>query len=662
MKIRDIILVLTAGLGLALILVAIVLLRGELSKLEIAQRLQTSNAVREQLLVASTALARERTDTFIQLAASASSENFGEPAAALRTHADQALARAIFELQGGKALLPRAAESMSGLVSAEERLIALRNQVDEAARNKDEQVRRAAASDWLAGVTALMDDLQAWRLDLLNDNRPTDPILAAEANIRAFVDILHGAVAFNEAIGVALLTSRGEARDEQVVTIERMVGRMNLAWQMIGNEVDLSLSEEVRAAVASARRIYFQTYDPVLLGLVNAAPNITTSTMIAAWTRTSEHSLDALGNLQNTVLKSSRERLDLIVSQAQRSGAIVTLVTVFGALAAVLILLVVRRRVINPIARISHAMERLADNDLSTPAPRAGRLDEVGVMTNALRTFKANAIKRQRTQRELAEVHQNLQRTYDQLRNDLEAAATIQMAMLPTPAIVRGVSHHGLYSPSSHIAGDTYNVVEHPDGGVGFFQIDVAGHGAAAALVSVAGQHTLSQAMLTRARETQIEDIVARINREWPENLPYFTTVLGEIDPAAPVGRIVQAGHPSPLLIRSEGNVEQIGSSGFPVGMLPQACYESIEFPFRAGDRLLIYSDGVVETESPSGDFYSESQLFDLVSAHVASATPELLVALQASLDAWRGSRELTDDVSVLIVERTKTRSNHAIH
>ncbi|UXN72778.1 serine/threonine-protein phosphatase [Devosia sp. A8/3-2] len=157
------------------------------------------------------------------------------------------------------------------------------------------------------------------------------------------------------------------------------------------------------------------------------------------------------------------------------------------------------------------------------------------------------------------------------------------------------------------------------------FQIDVAGHGAAAALVSVAGQHTLSQAILTRQQGVLLEDIVAEINRQWPPELPYFTTILGEIDPVRPFARIVQAGHPSPLLIRADRSVHFLGESGFPIGVLQQVSYDSIEFDFDAGDRLLIYSDGVIETENPVGEFYSEDRLRALVTEHADGPTPKIL-------------------------------------
>ena len=657
MKIRDIILVLTCGLGLALILVAFVFLREELSKLGTARQWQASNAVRENLLVASTALAQERTKTFIRLTA-ADSSDLDKWIATLRGEADAALQRANVALETGKDRLVEVPENIGVLDRAHRQIEALRRYVDNATQGGDAMVR-SEADVWLSEATHLIDNLQASRLALLNSNRPSDAILSAEANVRAFIDVLHEAVAYNEAVGVALLYSQGEEREQHKVTIQRTIGRMNLAWQMIDNELGSHLAPDLRARIVDARSQFRENYEPLQLALSSDADTPT----LGRWELISDGMLYTLGDLQGTLLDSSRVRVDALVAQAQRSGGLVGLVAVLGGLAALLILLVVRRRVIKPIAEISQAMMQLANNDLNTPTPRAKQLDEVGVMANSLRTFKANALQRQRTQRELQQTHQDLQETYTQLRRDLEAAAIVQMAMLPRPATVAGVRHSGLYAPSSLVAGDTYNVIAQPAGDVGFFQIDVAGHGAAAAMVSVAGQHTLSQALLTRRPETRLEDIVATVNRDWPDDLPYFTTIFGEIDAERPVGRIVQAGHPSPILIGSDGAVKYLGGSGFPVGMLPQARYETLEFAFGDGDRLLIYSDGVIETENHAGDLYSEERLLELVSRHANRSTADLLQTLQASLRSWRGRNELTDDVSVLVVERTNSRSTaHAIH
>ncbi|WIJ23778.1 PP2C family protein-serine/threonine phosphatase [Devosia sp. RR2S18] len=661
MKIRHIILVLTLALGLALVLVAAMLVQEELVRLDTAQRLQASNEVREHMLVASTALSRERTSTYVHLLTGDGAPP--APIGELREQVDLALVEARQDLTRGRSYLPNADRSLDVIRRAEQQIEVWRLVADEAGATQDGMSRRDAAAAWIASATELVRTLQSSRLSLLHNNRPVDPTLRSEANVRAHADVLHEAVAYNEAVGVGLISAAEADRSRLEAVMARNVGRMELAWQLIGGEISSSLTPDVRGTIAAAQQTYERTYDPLQVTVVNAAPNLTPENVLQAWQLTSETTLDSLTLMQAHLLESSRVRLEGLVAQAQRSAFLVTLLAVGGVVAAVLILLVVRRRVIQPLRQVSEAMVRLAANDLTTPAPRARRHDEVGQMTNALRTFKANAILRQRTQVELQRVHHDLQDTYDQLRRDLEAAATIQMAMLPPPAAVDSINHTGLYSPSSLVAGDTYNVIRRPGGGVGFFQIDVAGHGAAAALVSVAGQHTLSQAILTRRDDATLEDVLSEVNQEWPPDLPYFTTIFGEIDPTYPRARMVQAGHPCPLLIGANGQVRFLGESGFPIGMLPQATYDTLEFEFAAGDRLLIYSDGVIETENRLGEFYSEDRLLALVAEHAQRSTKDLLLTLQASLRSWRGIDNLTDDVSVLVIERnTSWGPTHAIH
>jgi serine phosphatase RsbU (regulator of sigma subunit) len=284
-------------------------------------------------------------------------------------------------------------------------------------------------------------------------------------------------------------------------------------------------------------------------------------------------------------------------------------------------------------------------------------------MSDALRVFKANAIQRRRTQNEKQVLHARLREAYGQLQKDLEAAAVIQQTMLPPSARIDGVEYHGLFRPSSLIAGDTYNVVRRTDGTVGFFQVDVAGHGAAAALVSVACHHALSQTILTRTQGTPLEAIAVQINEEWPEDLPYFTMILGEIDSRSQRASIVQAGHPSPLVIRADGSIEMIGEGGFPVGMLPFASYERLEFDLGPGDRLFIYSDGLVEAEDQDGEQFSETRLRNLVRDTAAAPSPVLLGRLDDALRNWRGSETLDDDLSVLMLERLPERiPANAVH
>jgi serine phosphatase RsbU (regulator of sigma subunit) len=311
----------------------------------------------------------------------------------------------------------------------------------------------------------------------------------------------------------------------------------------------------------------------------------------------------------------------------------------------------VRQRVAQPLERLRDVMLQLADGDLSVALPYGERRDEIGAMSDTLRVFKANAIRRKRLQDETLQLHAKLHDAYGQLRRDLEAAAVIQASLLPRPGGTGAVAFDALFQPSHFIAGDTYNVVDLPSGRAGFFQLDVAGHGAPAALVSVASHHTLTQALLQRWRNESLAELAERLNRDWPEGLPYCTMILGEIDVATGRGILVQAGHPSPLLVGRDGAVVALGTGGLPFGMLPDADFEETPFEMRAGDRLLIYSDGLVEAENAHGECFSDGRLVDLVRDLVGQPTPALIGGIGKALRAWRGSAELDDDVSVLVLQ-----------
>jgi serine phosphatase RsbU (regulator of sigma subunit) len=296
-------------------------------------------------------------------------------------------------------------------------------------------------------------------------------------------------------------------------------------------------------------------------------------------------------------------------------------------------------------------MLALADGQLDAPLPEHSRRDEIGEMADTLRVFKANAIRRERLQAERLSLLEKLQGAYRQLEADLKAASAVQLALLPAPARIGGVTFSGQLRPSHFISGDSYDVLRQPNGSVHFFLADVAGHGAAAALVSVAARYTMTEAILRRSAGQSLAETVAGLNENWPEHLTYFTMVLGELRPEAGQGVLIQAGHPPPLLLRRSGVVEPLGTGGLPIGVIAKASFEEIAFTFELGDRLLVYSDGLTEAENDAGEPFSEERLADLLQAHALATTAELLSLIPLTVQTWRGMAEPEDDMTLLILE-----------
>jgi serine phosphatase RsbU (regulator of sigma subunit) len=663
MKLRHILLTLTAFLGAALLVAVAVQIRVEILQYQAAQRLAASNAVREPLLLNANALADERSRTVMLLIGPDDEPGRRETLLEARRRADATLEWAEREIESRRPALRDPDSSLAALKDVAQDLKALRGQADEHLAVDPEKRAADIVPRWFQGATHLIEEVQSFRLTLLQQERPQEPALRAEAVLRTYSGTLSESIARNQALLTWALSRPDVVKASDLEAVSRNAGRADLAWDLVQGQLMAPLSEAVRAAIAAAQEEYGATLGPLQQTFLAALQGkIRPAIGPDQWYDIAGRSLRSLALMQQELLQSSRQRLDRELDRARWSVLLWSGLLLGGIAAVLTSIMVVRMRVVRPLEDLNRAMLRLAENDLSAPLPRHDRTDEIGEMSDTLRVFKANAIRRQRAQQDKQMLHARLKDAYRQMRKDLEAAAVIQATMLPPPSVLGDVRYRGLFRPSSLIAGDTYNVVQRSDGGVGFFQVDVAGHGAPAAMVSVASHQILSQAILTKPDGMRLEDLVERINGEWPEDLPYFTMVIGEIDARTRRGAIVQAGHPHPLLIRADGAVEPIGDGGFPVGMIATVDYERLEFEFGPGDRLLVYSDGLVEAENEAGEQFSEKRLCQLVREHSHGPTTLLLDRLDEVLRKWRGSESLADDLSVLMLERLSERTNAHAH
>ena len=270
-------------------------------------------------------------------------------------------------------------------------------------------------------------------------------------------------------------------------------------------------------------------------------------------------------------------------------------------------------------------------------------------------------------ERGLMESHAQLQTAYATLKEDLLAASQMQRELLPLPsATVPGLACAWFFYPHTFVAGDTFNVHRLDETHIGFYVIDVVGHGVAAAMQSVTLSRVLSP--LTGAdsllkpsiaeppyyRLNSPEVIVRTLNDRFQSDtgiLRYFTMVYGILDLARNRIRLTQAGHPMPLHQRGQ-TVTPVGLGGFPVGMLPGIQYEAHEFEFLPGDRLVLYSDGVTECNSPTGREFSVEQLATLLCDKRHVSLQKAITEIEVELCQWRESNTFQDDVTLFAIER----------
>lgn len=258
---------------------------------------------------------------------------------------------------------------------------------------------------------------------------------------------------------------------------------------------------------------------------------------------------------------------------------------------------------------------------------------------------------------------------YTNLCQDIQAAAKLQKSLLPPPASIGEFRGDWLFLPAAMLAGDMFGYFLLDEQHLAFFQIDVAGHGVPSALFSFSVSQTLTPAkdaygFLKRPLSkppfytlTSPATVARELNRHFAskdDTEIYFTLVYGYLDRETGEGVLVQAGHPHPLLWRGQSRtIERLGDGGFAVGMLPGLEYDSVPFELTHGDRLFIYSDGIVECASPAGELYGLQRLERFLAETALKPTGQVIDALRAELTEWRQCPEFDDDISLLILDRS---------
>jgi serine phosphatase RsbU (regulator of sigma subunit) len=239
------------------------------------------------------------------------------------------------------------------------------------------------------------------------------------------------------------------------------------------------------------------------------------------------------------------------------------------------------------------------------------------------------------------------------LKNDLEIARQIQLAMLPRAAYhTSGLEAFGITRPANTVGGDFYDILPLPGGRVLLALGDVAGKGSPAALLMA-----LLLAMMRTLVDEGLEGpaLVERLNRQVMKQAPssrFVTLFVGVLDPATGDFIYVNAGQNPPCVRRTDGRYDSLREGGVAVGMFEQASYTAGTARLEVGDVLVMFSDGIVEAENAAGEPFDEAGIRAIVDQPAWSSAKELSWALLAGVQRHTDDRRLMDDLTALVARR----------
>jgi serine phosphatase RsbU (regulator of sigma subunit) len=260
--------------------------------------------------------------------------------------------------------------------------------------------------------------------------------------------------------------------------------------------------------------------------------------------------------------------------------------------------------------------------------------------------------------------NQDLSQANLRMKQDLDAAARVQRTLLPEGfPEVQGWRFAWSYRPCDELAGDALNIIRLNDRQIGFYLLDVSGHGVPAALLSVTVTRSLqppagSVASLVAGPGANPEavapsEVASRLNSLYPMESNgghYFTMIYGLLDVLTRRLRFTVAGHPGPILARPGEPAKRLTMRGLPIGMMDLARYDEAVVELQPGDRLYLHSDGLNEEVNAQKEEFGDERLLSAIADGQALSLNDTVESLVQRVTAWRGADHLKDDVSILAI------------
>lgn len=240
------------------------------------------------------------------------------------------------------------------------------------------------------------------------------------------------------------------------------------------------------------------------------------------------------------------------------------------------------------------------------------------------------------------------------LKGDLEVARQIQFGLVPpTPFHQEAIRIDCQMRPANTVGGDYYDLIElEGPHQVAIVVGDVAGKGMPAALLMALLQGSLRTLISAGHRGTEL---LTKLNSYLCTTIPsnsLITLFYGELDTQTGDLRFINAGHNAPFLLRQKGAIERLHSTSLVLGVVKDYPFKSGQARLDAGDRLLVFTDGISEAFNAHDEEYGETRLAEFLRDHPDLRQDQLVQGLVSAVLRFCGGVKPSDDMTLMLVSR----------
>jgi serine phosphatase RsbU (regulator of sigma subunit) len=371
---------------------------------------------------------------------------------------------------------------------------------------------------------------------------------------------------------------------------------------------------------------------PPVLGMAAPARGEHDRNIVAIFTRLSwRHALSEL--FAQGAIQSKNQNWALL--------ALVVIGSVLLAvyLVALLIAYLLVRTITKTVNRLSRATRHIATGDFSVRIATRAK-DQVGDLA---RSFDSMAASLEGTLQDRA--------AKELLDREIEQARLIAQKLLPAPGVkVPGLRTTAFFEPVAQMGGDYYDFLATRGGDTAVAIGDVSGHGLPTALLVAAAKAALDTLLESGEGGTPLFVKLNRLLHRSTDSRNYMTFALATVRPAGQV-ELTNAGHPPPYLL-SNGAVRPLELPAFPLGLFDGKDFPTRSYPFAAGDRLVLYTDGIIECRDSNDDAFGFERFEEVLRANSGAPIEELQRVILEAVARHCASGVFDDDRTLVICER----------
>lgn len=304
-----------------------------------------------------------------------------------------------------------------------------------------------------------------------------------------------------------------------------------------------------------------------------------------------------------------------------------------------------------------HAMNKAASEDAAAGATVAEAGESVSKSGDELDFLRAEIISAeieiQQKSHLLEETHLALKVFNNTIQKELRMASEIQQGLIPRQKKLGRATAAVYYAPLEEVSGDYFGFFERGESGDYYIMADVSGHGIPAALITMMTQVQMSA--LTPA-DLEPGKLLTAMNANVAARITtsdYFTAFLVRLKPDLTL-EYSNASHQKTIILRrSENAIEELDTNGFFIGAmedLPME-HETKKTRLKVGDRIILYSDGIVEGMNPDREEFGDQRFKEDILSTKSMSPEEAVRAIIEDVDAFAEGEPRKDDYTLIILE-----------